>query len=130
MRRVFVDTGAFYALADRSDQHHAAACATAQRLAAERVRGLTSDCVVAESYSLIMYRLGHIAARTWLSRLDMRIEFCTDGDLEQAKALIARHRPVDLSLTDAFSFVIMRRSATIDVFGFDRHFAVAGFALL
>jgi uncharacterized protein len=130
MRRVFVDTGAFYALADKSDQHHAAASATAQRLAAERVRGLTSDCVIAECYSLIMYRLGHNAARTWLSRLDMRIEFCTESDLEQAKALIARHRSVDLSLTDAFSMAVMRRTATTDVFGFDRHFSMAGFALL
>jgi predicted nucleic acid-binding protein len=116
-------------MADRSDRHHEAAVDLARRIAAAKIQVLTSDYVVAETYSLIMYKLGHAAARTWLSRLDLQIEFGNDADLDAAKLLLAAHRSMDLSLTDALSMAIMRRTGTDEVLGFDRHFSAVGFKL-
>lgn len=129
-RRVFVDTGAFYALADRSDRHHEEALEIARTLAKEQAAVFTSAFVLAESHVLILSRLGHAAARRWLANLSVRVEHGTEGDLEAAKDLIFRQKDQDYSLTDALSVAIMRRTGTADVFGFDRHFAAAGLCLL
>ncbi|MFA6033917.1 MAG: PIN domain-containing protein [Myxococcota bacterium] len=130
MRRVFIDTGAFYALADRSDRHHVEAIETAGQLSRRRIYVFTSDYVVAESHVLMMVRLGHEIARKWVSTLDVQIEFGTQSDLEAAKRIITSHTDKDYSLTDALSMAIMRRMNTEEVFGFDSHFTSAGFNLI
>ena len=129
MRHVLIDTGAFYAMADRSDRHHEAAVDLARRIATAKIQVLTSDYVVAETYSLIMYKLGHAVARAWLSRLDVKIEFGSEDDLDVASRLLATYRSMDLSLTDALSMAIMRRTGADEVLGFDRHFSAVGFKL-
>ena len=70
---IFVDTGAWYALADTSDRHHTAASrfflseATPGRFA-------TSDLVMAEAWTLIASHLGRPAAvRFWEALRDARI---------------------------------------------------------
>ena len=61
MPAIFVDTGAFYALADMADRNHGAAKSVFE------VRGMagdlvTSDYVFVESWCLIRARLGRGAA--------------------------------------------------------------------
>ena len=62
MPALFVDTGAFYAAADASDEHHQAAAAifTARGRAGDLV---TSDYVFVETWMLVRARLGRAAAR-------------------------------------------------------------------
>jgi len=130
MRRLFIDTGAFFALSDRSDRHHETAVDIARHVAAEGIQTFTTDYVVAETYSLIMYKVGQAPARNWLSNLEVRVEFGDTDDLDSAKAVLGTYNSLELSLVDALSMAIMRRTRTGQVFTFDRHFAAAGFQVL
>ena len=129
MRRVFVDTSAFYALVSSTDSHHDEAIAFARDLDKRRVPVFTSNYCVAETHSLIVSRIGHHSARRWLEKLDVPVDFATEDDFEAAKRVVLRHRDQDYSFTDAVSMVVMRRTGVEEVFGFDRHFATAGFTL-
>ena len=62
MRLAFVDTGALYALADRTDQAHGRARAFHE---SSRVAYLTTDFVLAEAMSLITKRVGKKQAVTF-----------------------------------------------------------------
>ncbi len=55
MSKVFVDTWAWYALADTADADHAAAQATNDRLLNEGDVFVTSNFVLAEAITLIRY---------------------------------------------------------------------------
>src|SRR5262245_9976068 len=57
---LFVDTGAFYAAADRSDAHHDDAAAVFKARAAGGL--ITTDHVVVETWLLLRARLGREAA--------------------------------------------------------------------
>lgn len=61
MKRVFVDTGAWYAYANRADREHRM---TKDTLAAFSGRLVTSNFFLDETVTLYLYRLSHRAART------------------------------------------------------------------
>lgn len=56
---VFVDTGAWIALSDRSDQHHEEARRIYERLKLDRIRFLTSDYVIDETVTRLRYDSSH-----------------------------------------------------------------------
>jgi len=97
---VFVDTGAWYAVADRSDGHHLEARKWYER------RGIheelvTTDLILAETFSLLMSRLGHQAARVWweaFRHADVRYIAPTPADLDRATEVMAHFSDQDLSL--------------------------------
>lgn len=129
MRPVFVDTSALYALADRSDRRHDEAVAVSERLAKDKVPVFTTNYVVAEAHVLILSRLGHAAARTWLRNMKLRVEQVTLRDQQEARAVILRQNDKDYSLADATSFAVMKRLACRTAFTFDRHFQWFGFEI-
>lgn len=57
------------------------------------------------------------------------IHFLTAGkqDLAIAIALMKKFAEQAVSFTDCISFVLMKKEGLRDVFGFDRHFASAGY---
>ena len=74
---IFVDTGAWYAVADRSDRHHAVA-ASYYRDRAPASDLVTSDLVVAETWTLLRARLGRPAALTfWETLRDLTVTILT-----------------------------------------------------
>jgi predicted nucleic acid-binding protein len=125
---VFVDTSAFYALADSGDAHHDHAVSAARMLSEGGGRPFTSNYVVAETHVLVLSRLGHRAARKWLRELSLHVEQVIEADQEAARALVLAEDGRDYSLTDASSFCVMRRLGVSTAFSYDKHFAGAGFA--
>jgi predicted nucleic acid-binding protein len=86
---LFVDTGAFYALADRSDGHHLAA-RTAWLEGARTDELVTTDHVVVESWLLLRARLGRRAAMHWwdaLARGAVTVVGVTSQDFARARDL-------------------------------------------
>ncbi len=120
----FVDTGAWYAVADRSDRHHKEA--SAFYLAnAPSGRFVTSDLILAETWTLIASHLGRTSALTFwdtLRRTHIPILSSDPSDIEAAWRILQDFPDQDFSFTDGASFALMERMGIEDAFAFDRHF--------
>lgn len=130
-RRVFVDTGAWFAVQVRDDEWHESAAATISALLAAPCGLVTTNLVIGETYTLLRVVKGHAAAVRFLDRVDetRRLErlFVTPEIEGRAYALLRQHGDRAFSFVDATSFVTMRAQAIRHAFAFDRHFAAAGF---
>jgi predicted nucleic acid-binding protein len=126
---VFVDTGAWYAIADASDRHHA----EARRFYLEHApsgRLLTTDLVVSETWTLVSAHLGRSAAlKFWDTLRATRTPIVTieTVDLEAAWRIVHSFSDQDFSFTDCTSFAIMERLGIDEAFAFDGHFLVYRF---
>lgn len=123
---IFVDTGAWYAVADRSDRHHEHASRFYLAHAGEG-RLVTSDLIVAETWALLASHLGRDAALTfWETLRDARVPILTieASDLEAAWRIAQAFADQDFSFTDCASFALMERLGLEDAFAFDAHFLV------
>lgn len=131
---VFVDTGAWFALADNDDAHHSKARTLFPSLLKTYRRLTTSNMVVAETYILIVRSLGHDAAFQFLERINgspriMRI--CSTVEIEKnAEEMLRKYGDQDFSYTDAVSFAIMQQQKIRKAFSFDNHFRTMGFVMV
>ncbi|HEY4227067.1 MAG TPA: PIN domain-containing protein [Candidatus Limnocylindrales bacterium] len=115
-----VDAGAMYALADRDDPNHTAVRDT---LLAEREALVTTELAVAEADYLILDRLGPDAEAAFLADLaegTYAVECLDRAGIEQASALIARHRDLRIGLADASLVILAARHATRRILSFDQ----------
>jgi len=125
---VFVDTSAFYALADESDRNHRQAKAAYEVLIGERLS--TSDHILVECWFLLGSRLGRAAAIRFWDALRAGIVAVLDvrhDDLERAREVLVRFPDQTFSLVDATSFAVMEREEIVRAFAFDAHFRVYRF---
>lgn len=129
-RNIFVDTGVFIALADKSDQYNLKAKAQAKEVERQKAKLYTTDLVVAETHSYLHYHLGIQAARTfWRKIMDgssgVQILFTTSEDLASAWGVVDRYPDQDFSLIDCVSFAVIERMGLHEAFTFDaRHYDV------
>jgi predicted nucleic acid-binding protein len=132
--KIFVDTGAWFALADRSDGYHPKTVAIFPRVLNEFHRLITTNLVVAESYSLIRRSLGHQAASIFLEKIEASpriIKIYSDHRLEiMAGEILRNYSDQRFTFTDAVSFALMKQQGILEAFSFDHHFTVAGFKLI
>lgn len=131
LRRVFVDTGAWFAAQVLDDAHHEEAAGALRGLIALPIVLVTTNHVVGETYTLLRVTRGYEACRRFLDSLDAsaRLERLFVGeDVERrAFAILDRYRDHDFSFVDATSFALMRAERIRHAFAFDSHFATAGF---
>lgn len=131
MNGIFVDTAAWYALVDSDDADHTAAAAY---LAANSLSLVTTNFVFSEAVTLIRYRIGHEAARSFGQKLKesgfVRVVAVTVADEERAWEIFTKYRDQDFSFVDCTSFAVMERMKLAEAFTFDRHFAVMKFAVV
>jgi uncharacterized protein len=119
---------------DAGDRWHAVAARRLLQLVERAERLVTTNHVIAESYTLIRVRLGHTAAQDFLRRVRAsgRTEriYVPESWEGEAEAILAQFADQDFSYVDAVSFATMRRLRLGTAFAFDHHFVIAGFALL
>ena len=130
---VFVDSGAWIALALSRDPLHQRAGEQWERLAGAGAKLHTSVPVVIETFTFLDRNANRDVALAWkesLGRLrGLTILPCELRDLEQSWAYFRRTDLHKLSAVDATSFVIMKRARIRLAFAFDHHFATVGFRL-
>ena len=130
---LFVDTGAWFALADNSDQHHNQAIEIYPDLL-RNYQLLTTNLVIAETYILIRRTIGHQAAITFLENIAASprvITIYSDSVLEEtAEDILRKYQDQDFSYTDAVGFAVMKQYGIVQAFSFDHHFVTAGFTLI
>lgn len=126
-RTIFVDSGAYLAILDANDANHEKAIEINAKIQQEGYLTLTTNFVVAEAHALILSNLGHNLAREWLEKLLTPIWQVVECDEAEAKQIIFKYKDKAYSLTDALSFVIMRKLGMRKFFAFDRHFRQFGY---
>lgn len=126
--KVFVDTSAFYALADESDRNHRRAKTAYETLLGDGLS--TTDHVLVECWFLLGSRLGRAAAiRFWdaLRSGIVSLVHVTQEDLERAREILTQFPDQTFSLVDATSFAVMEREEIARAFVFDAHYRIYRF---
>ena len=131
---IFVDTGAWIALAVVRDPYHDRARDTWEDLERRGVLLRTSIPVVLETFTYLDRKGSRDLALRWKESLSqvamLHVVPCTVPDLEAAWLYFEDRRLHKLSLVDATSFVLMHRYKVHAAFSYDSHFGVAGFAMV
>jgi len=123
---VFVDSSAFFAVADVKDRSHS----RAKTLLSENQPLVTSDHVVVETWLLINSRLGFNAAEKFLGAVaagPVGIELVTLTDLEKAIGIAGLFKDQTFSIVDRTSFSIMERLGVGTAIAFDDDFLIYRF---
>jgi predicted nucleic acid-binding protein len=134
MRKVFVDTAAWIALINISDDLHVPARQVMSTLRQQKARLVTTEFVlleVANALSAPSTRSQTAAFMDDLWRLAiLRIIPASHELLADGWELYKQRPDKDWSLTDCTSFVVMTQECIAQAFTSDRHFEQAGFVKL
>jgi uncharacterized protein len=127
---VFVDSGAWIALALARDPLHERAREQWESLRGAGARLHTSVPVVIETFTFLDRNSTREVAVTWKDSIDglsgLKILVCELRDLKQSWQYFRRADLHKLSAVDATSFAIMKRARIRLAYTFDHHFAAVG----
>jgi predicted nucleic acid-binding protein len=130
---VFVDTGAWVALALTRDPLHTRARELWEKLLGHGARLSTSVPVVLETFTFLDRSASRDVALAWKDSLSsvrrLKVLVCGLDDLRRSWDYFARSELHKLSAVDATSFAIMKRAKIGCAFAFDHHFAAVGFRM-
>jgi predicted nucleic acid-binding protein len=129
--RVFVDTGAWFAIQATDDAHHELARGTLPGIVEASQSLMTSNLIVCETYTLLRLSKGYREAKRFLDTLarSAKLErvFISESLERQAYEILHRYSDHPFSFVDGTSFTLMRQQRIRHAFAFDSHFAAAGF---
>ena len=128
---IFVDTGAWVAIADKNDQYSKEASHQYRSLILKKERLITSNLVLVETYNLLSQTLGASATIKFGNILPstnlIRIETITEIDWDRGWKILEKYDDKKFSFTDCTSFALMERLKIKTAFSFDVHFIQYGF---
>jgi predicted nucleic acid-binding protein len=129
---VFIDTSAFLALLDASEQNHVIAQRIWIQLVEQSTQMFCTNYVVSETVALVQNRLGMNQLRAFHENVFpfLNVIWVDEAlhDTGMTAILTANRR--QLSLVDCVSFAAMHQSILDTVFAFDSHFTEQGFNVL
>jgi predicted nucleic acid-binding protein len=127
MKRIFVDTGAWYALVDANDTDHPRVVPCFRDF---QGRLVTSNFVVDEILTLTCYRLGWSIAHRLGSQLRSgrlsHVERITPKDEEAAWSIFSGYDDKSFSFTDCTSFALVQRLNSPSCLAIDADFRSFG----
>ena len=133
-KKIFVDTWAWYALADKSDVDHSIAEETNKQLLDDGYLLVTTNNVLSESVTLMRYKLNHfVAVKFWNMTQQLVesgfVEVVRVNEWHEQKAweIFEKYDDQKFSLVDCTSFAVMQDLSLSEVFTGDHHFSIMGF---
>lgn len=132
-KKIFVDTGAFIALLDTDEPHHAVAKGLFKTYTGNSEYVLyTIDYVLTELFTLMRCRERYPvdAILKFIQNVEIagiQLFGITMDVFQDALVLMKKYDDHYFSMTDCVSFVVMKDSKTKNVLTTDKHFSVAGF---
>lgn len=133
-RVLFVDTGAFIALANRSDQYHEAAKGCLEKISAPGILLVTSNFVLDETYTRIRRRAGLPTAVAFgtavRSNRQLKVITVERKSEEKAWEIFKKYDDHSFSYTDCTSFALMQQRKIKEAFAFDQDFKIFGFQVI
>ena len=121
---LLIDSGAFLALIDAADQHHASAAAFVRSHSSATFH--LPDTVFAETMVLTKSRLGAKAAVDLGNRImesrHFPLVYLTPEDRSATWAIFSRYTDKEWSYVDCSILAVARRLRVSSVFAFDHHF--------
>ena len=134
MRHIFLDTSYLIALINRQDEHHDMAKAWAERLLAEQICSHLSVPImfeIADGFARLGRREIGISLLEQISRAENYIVHpFRAATYRNAFALYLSRRDKEWSLTDCYSFELMKELELVDALTADRHFEQFGYHIL
>ncbi len=132
MRKIFVDTGAWYALKNKNEPNHSSAVAFFRSLPETGTVCYTSDYVIEEAITLTRVRLNNhqvaaSLAEELFSEQAANIIHTAPLYLPRALAIFKKFADQSFSFTDCTSFAIMENLKIEEALSFDRHFSFEAF---
>ncbi len=131
MRRLFVDTGAWYAVTDKHDPDHQSAV---QLLTSNTFPLITTNFVFDETITLLRNRLGWKTAMEFGQKIKssrlVTIIAVNGDDENRAWEIFLKYKDKDFSYTDCTSFAVMQRLKLDTAFSFDSHFQTMKFTVV
>ncbi len=112
MRQIFIDTSAYFALADEEDKNHQTASGKMQKLIRERASFTTTNIVIADPHTLTLKRIGYKTALEVIERIyssQIRIYRIREADEKKALDIIRKYTDKDFPFVDALSFAVMEK---------------------
>ncbi len=134
MTGLFVDTSAWYSLADAGHPDHGPVADQLKSRILGGARIVTTNLVVAETHVLLLRRAGRRAAMAFLEAIHQapnQVEYATPERVATAITnWLDAFADQSFSLADAVSFAVMDELGIREALTLDRHFATAGFVML
>ena len=131
--RIFVDTGAWVAIADKNDQYAKIATKFYTDLVLQRSNLFTSNLVLVETFNLLSRTIGSKSTTKFGDALKtnvfLTVESITLVDWERGWKIFGKYDDKDFSFTDCTSFALMERLKVKSAFSFDVHFRQYGFTV-
>ena len=137
VKKIFIDTWAWVALANESDVWHEVAEILNQDLVIAGYLYVTTNFVLDESYTLIQARVHKQAAIDFGEEIRvsketgvLKIIHISEEIEEEAWRIFKTYKDKDFSFTDCTSFVVMQQLGINEAFTDDAHFSQFGFIRL
>ena len=115
MTAIFIDTSAFLAISNEKDAYHTKAVEFLHSIidAKKFTRIITSDYVIDETVTRILFAVGHGAAPVWIKNIGAStvLEILrVDGEIfDRGIELFEKYSEKSLSFTDCTSFALMEK---------------------
>ena len=134
MRQIFVDTGAWDAIADGDDPNHELALLFRDEIAGQ-CQLVTTNYVLDELYTLLLMNIGYQRTAEFKRQIDVLIQerileivWVSQNIAAEAWDVFEQfNSDKRWSFTDCTSYVVLKQMGISEAFAFDQHFAQMGF---
>ena len=121
---VLADAGPLYAAVDPSDKHHARALRQLEELGRDRRDVIVPFSTMAETYTLLLRKLGASIALRWLNEIaETVLVNPTPEDYRQAVVKLSRFTDQSITFFDA-TLAVLGLRMELPVWTYDHHFDV------